>query len=220
MAYTQEPVTVLTDHLNLRYLVTKKKLNARQLRWIDDIAAYSLRIEYTPGKSNPADALSRRPDLERDEDSASAAQKALQARLAEQLGLTGGSGAVGAPGESCAEATQQVPNGQGRRYESISGQPGLVVPGGYSRVVGGGGSRSRAYSPTSAKVRAEAPKQRSGSGEAVGCRPLAQERPQAVGAITARRDLGPLLLESIRTLQQGDAFVQGGEWAKKWPSRL
>jgi len=75
------------------------------LRWIDDIAAYSLCIEYTLGKSNPADALSWRPDLEWDEDSASAVQKALQARLAEQLGLTGGSGAVGAPGESCVEAT-------------------------------------------------------------------------------------------------------------------
>ena len=79
--------------------------------------------------------------------------------------------------------------------------------GGYSCVVGGGGSRSWAYSPTSAKVRVEALKQWSGSGEAAGCRLLAQERLQVVGAIMARRDLGFPLLESIRTLQQGDAFV-------------
>ena len=176
IAYTQEPVTILTNHLNLQYLVTKKKLNAQQLHWIDNIAAYSLRIKYTLGKSNPANTLSQRPDLERDKDSASTVQKALQARLAEQLSLTGGSSAVEAPSKSCTEATQQVPNSQGQHYKSISRQPRLIVPEGYNCIVREGGSRSQAYSPTSAKIRVEALKQQSRSSKAVGCRPLAQER--------------------------------------------
>jgi transposase InsO family protein len=57
------PVTVRTDHDNLKYFMTKRKLNGRQARWTEALAEYDFVIEYRTGKSNPADGLSRRPDL-------------------------------------------------------------------------------------------------------------------------------------------------------------
>jgi len=234
IAYTKEPVTVLTDHLNLRYLVTKKKLNARQLRWLDDLAAYSLRIEYAPGKSNPADALSRRPDLEPDQSGVSAAQQVLQQRLASQLttpedGDRGGrpseedgpaGGTTGALLGSSVRMARQAPRRLGWHHNSSAGYPGLVVAGGYRQegVVEGGGPARQGHSPTSAPVRVAA-QELSGHGEAAGCKPLTQEHPRWVGAVTAPETLGPPLIDTIRALQQGDVFVQGGQWARRRPSR-
>jgi transposase InsO family protein len=63
VAYTQYPVKVLTDHLNHRYLATKQKLSGRQARWMEELSVFDFTIEYQEGKKNPADGLSRRPDL-------------------------------------------------------------------------------------------------------------------------------------------------------------
>ena len=63
LAYVQEPIKVMTDHLNHRYLATKPKLSARQARWMEELAVFDFVIEYREGKKNPADGLSRRPDL-------------------------------------------------------------------------------------------------------------------------------------------------------------
>ena len=52
---------ILTDHNNLRGFMKVKALNGRQARWAIELAAYDLVIKHRPGKSNPADAPSRRP---------------------------------------------------------------------------------------------------------------------------------------------------------------
>jgi hypothetical protein len=59
-------VRVQSDHKNLKYFYLKKvtKLNARQARWAELLAAYDFKIEYYPGRHNPADAPSRQRDYE------------------------------------------------------------------------------------------------------------------------------------------------------------
>jgi hypothetical protein len=57
-------VLVLSDHYNLEYFTTTKKLNRRQARWSEELAEYDFRIRHCKGKENVwADTLSRRPDL-------------------------------------------------------------------------------------------------------------------------------------------------------------
>ena len=58
------PITVLTDHNNLRYFMKTTNLNRRQSRWALVLAEYDFEIKYRPGKTNPADGPSRRPDYE------------------------------------------------------------------------------------------------------------------------------------------------------------
>ena len=68
---TKYPVEVITDHANLRSFMkpTSKVAQRRHVRWIEVLGAYDFEIFYRPGKNNPADALSRRPDYVRlDED--------------------------------------------------------------------------------------------------------------------------------------------------------
>ena len=63
----QAPVIVRTDHDNLRYFMTKRRLNGRQSRWAQNLAKYDFYIKYKPDKNNPADGPSRRPDYRQDE---------------------------------------------------------------------------------------------------------------------------------------------------------
>ncbi|QSS51625.1 hypothetical protein I7I53_06992 [Histoplasma capsulatum var. duboisii H88] len=57
------PIVVLSDHANLRRFMTTKQLNGRQVRWMEMLSAFDFEIEHRPGKNNPADAPSRRPDF-------------------------------------------------------------------------------------------------------------------------------------------------------------
>ena len=51
---------VLTDHKNLEYFTTTKKLNRRQARWNELLANFDFKIIFRPGKKNgKADALTR-----------------------------------------------------------------------------------------------------------------------------------------------------------------
>jgi len=59
-------IQILTDHNNLRGFMGVKALTGRQARWSLVLAAYDFVIIHRPGKSNPADAPSRRPDYARD----------------------------------------------------------------------------------------------------------------------------------------------------------
>lgn len=56
-------VLVLTDHNNLRKFMETTRLSPRQVRWAQELSRYNFRIDYRPGTKNPADGLSRRPDL-------------------------------------------------------------------------------------------------------------------------------------------------------------
>jgi hypothetical protein len=57
-----DTVTVRTDHNNLKYFMTKRKLTGRQARWAEGLGEFDFVIEFRPGKTNPADGPSRRPD--------------------------------------------------------------------------------------------------------------------------------------------------------------
>lgn len=59
----REPICVVTDHNNLKYFMTTKELNPRQVRWAEKLSAFDFHILYRKGKLNPADGPSRRPDL-------------------------------------------------------------------------------------------------------------------------------------------------------------
>jgi RNase H-like domain found in reverse transcriptase/Reverse transcriptase (RNA-dependent DNA polymerase)/Integrase zinc binding domain/Chromo (CHRromatin Organisation MOdifier) domain/Integrase core domain len=57
-------IEVLTDHNNLRGFMSVKALTRRQARWAVALAPYDFTIQHRPGKTNPADGPSRRPDYE------------------------------------------------------------------------------------------------------------------------------------------------------------
>ncbi|KAJ5290754.1 gag/polymerase/env polyprotein [Penicillium angulare] len=55
---------VFSDHQALQWFATKKRLNVRQIHWMQDIAGYQFTIQYRPGKANVlADVLSRKETL-------------------------------------------------------------------------------------------------------------------------------------------------------------
>ena len=58
---TSVPVKIITDHNNLKYFMTSKSLNRRQVRWAQMLADYNFVLFHRPGSLNQAaDALSRR----------------------------------------------------------------------------------------------------------------------------------------------------------------
>jgi len=59
------PFVVLTDHKNLKYLRTAKRLNPRQARWSLFFSLFNFTVTYHPGSKNTkADALSRQHEGE------------------------------------------------------------------------------------------------------------------------------------------------------------
>jgi len=52
---------VLSDYNNLKGFIKVKALNGRQARWAITLAAYNFIIKHRAGKTNPIDALLRRP---------------------------------------------------------------------------------------------------------------------------------------------------------------
>ncbi|KAG1933749.1 hypothetical protein F2P79_020467 [Pimephales promelas] len=57
------PFTVLTDHRNLEYIKTAKRLNPRQARWSLFFSRFDFKVTYRPGsKKGKADSLSRQFD--------------------------------------------------------------------------------------------------------------------------------------------------------------
>jgi len=59
----QHLVEIWTDHKNLEYFMTAKKLNRRQARWSLYLARFDFKLIHHPGRSmGKPDALSRRPD--------------------------------------------------------------------------------------------------------------------------------------------------------------
>ncbi len=69
LGWTKYPFTILTDHANLLYYKTPKKLNRRTARWHADLQEYNFVIKHVPGKINtPADELSRPPNADQGQD--------------------------------------------------------------------------------------------------------------------------------------------------------
>jgi hypothetical protein len=78
----QHATQVLTDHNNLKGFMGVTKLNGRQARWATFLASFDFVIEHRAGKTNPADAPSRRPDYACDERAPSHLLPTLQNKLA------------------------------------------------------------------------------------------------------------------------------------------
>ena len=58
------PVTVLTDHKNLKYYRKPQNINRRVARYIPHLANYNFTLAHIPGPTNKVDTLSRRPDYD------------------------------------------------------------------------------------------------------------------------------------------------------------
>jgi RNase H-like domain found in reverse transcriptase/Integrase zinc binding domain len=57
-------VTVISDHLNLKYYREPRKINQHVARYLPKLGEFNLQIVHKPGKMNKADLLSRRPDFD------------------------------------------------------------------------------------------------------------------------------------------------------------
>jgi len=57
------PVEIWTNHKNLKYFITAKKLNCRQAHWSLHLARFDFLLYHCPGRTmGKPDALSRRAD--------------------------------------------------------------------------------------------------------------------------------------------------------------
>lgn len=79
---SMHPVEVLTDHNNLKYFMGMPNLNGRQARWAMKLSTFDFIITHRPGKTNPADAPSRRPDYKGENESLNRLLPTLQQKLA------------------------------------------------------------------------------------------------------------------------------------------
>ena len=61
----KHPFTILTDHKNLEYFTKPQDLSRQQACWNQILQKYHYIIQHCPGKTNPADPLSQRPDFEK-----------------------------------------------------------------------------------------------------------------------------------------------------------
>jgi hypothetical protein len=69
LIWTKEPFVIETDHKNLTYWKSPRKLTGRTARWHEKLQDYNFRIIHVQGKNNtPADALSRPSEDERQRD--------------------------------------------------------------------------------------------------------------------------------------------------------
>ena len=56
-------ICVIINHKNLRFFMIIKKLNDKQMRWIEKLIAFDFHIEYHKNKLNPADKSSKKPNI-------------------------------------------------------------------------------------------------------------------------------------------------------------
>ena len=57
---SREPINVISNHKNLEYFMSFKRLSRRQVRWSEFLSQFNFKISYKPGPQCKADALTRR----------------------------------------------------------------------------------------------------------------------------------------------------------------
>lgn len=82
---SQFEIEVLSDYENLRAFFKKPRLEGRQSRWCIEMIPYNFVLRHRPGKSNPADGPSRRPDFKGEQPANRDLLSALEARLAQSV---------------------------------------------------------------------------------------------------------------------------------------
>lgn len=61
---TEIPIQIYSDHQNLQFFTTTKKLSRRQARWSEKIGRYKFKIHFRPGANNgKPDSMTRRPEF-------------------------------------------------------------------------------------------------------------------------------------------------------------
>src|SRR5260221_7635246 len=64
-----EVINTVTNHKNLEYFMTSKKLSCRQARWAEFLAQFNMRVHFRPGRlGSKPDVLTCRWDLYTDRD--------------------------------------------------------------------------------------------------------------------------------------------------------
>lgn len=84
---SQFPIEVLSDHCNLQSFMKQVKLSGRQARWVLTLMLYDFIIKHRPGKTNPADGPSRRPDYVGKESSNTELLPALQSKFDQSIAM-------------------------------------------------------------------------------------------------------------------------------------
>jgi hypothetical protein len=74
---TNDPVTVMSDHTNLRYFMTSQHLSDRQAQWAAYLSSFHFVIRHIPGKLNPSDPPTRRSNFFPDSDESEAFPRLL-----------------------------------------------------------------------------------------------------------------------------------------------
>ncbi len=63
LAGLELPISIITDHKNLKYFMNLQCLNHRQARWALELSEFNFKLSFAPGKDNPADVPSHHPDF-------------------------------------------------------------------------------------------------------------------------------------------------------------
>lgn len=86
--HSDEPFVLKSDHSSLVHYMTMPNLTGRLARWVLKMQDFNCKLEYIPGPQNVvADALSRRPDLEHDDEASASTSSASGNRSSPTAGL-------------------------------------------------------------------------------------------------------------------------------------
>src|SRR6266850_1480212 len=101
LIWTEEPFTIYTDHANLLYWKSPRKLNRRTARWHSELQDYDFVLEHVPGKTLTNSALSFLQTTPSNDDSCKYGMMDLQPAIQAETKQSDGS-TVNTTGLACA----------------------------------------------------------------------------------------------------------------------